>query len=245
VSGPRVDEIFGNPRLAALYDALDSDRSDLDLYLSVVEEYDAQRILDVGSGTGTFAILLAGSGLDVTALDPADASLAVARSKPGADRVRWIHGDVTSLPSMQVDLVTMTGNVAQAIVDPADWGATLAGAHAALRPGGLLVFETRDPAYQAWEEWNRAASYRMTDIDGVGQVESWVELTEMSLPLVTFRWTWAFAADGAVLTSDSTLRFRGREEVERALVSQGYVLEDVRDAPDRPGREMVFVARRR
>ena len=50
--------------------------------------------------------------------------------------------------------------------------------------------------------------------------------------------------DGDVLTSDSTLRFRERPEVERDLAAAGYVLEDVRDAPDRPGRELVFVARR-
>jgi hypothetical protein len=61
---------------------------------------------------------------------------------------------------------------------------------------------------------------------------------------VTFRWTYRFAVDGQVLTSDSTLRFREREEVERDLVAHGYVVDDVRDAPDRPGREFVFLARR-
>jgi hypothetical protein len=47
-----------------------------------------------------------------------------------------------------------------------------------------------------------------------------------------------------VLTSDSTLRFREREEVEAELGAQGFVVEDVRDALDRPGKEFVFVARR-
>jgi hypothetical protein len=66
----------------------------------------------------------------------------------------------------------------------------------------------------------------------------------VSEPLVTFRWTYVFAADGQVLTSDSALRFRGQQEVGAELTAQGYVVEDVRDAPDRPGREFVFVARR-
>jgi len=65
----------------------------------------------------------------------------------------------------------------------------------------------------------------------------------MSLPLVSFRGTCVFP-DGEVLTSDSTLRFRGREEVESALAAHGYRVEEVRGAPDRPGREFVFFARR-
>jgi hypothetical protein len=50
------------------------------------------------------------------------------------------------------------------------------------------------------------------------------------------------ASDGAVLTSDSTLRFREREEVEADLAASGYVVDGVRDAPDRRGRELIFLA---
>jgi hypothetical protein len=106
------------------------------------------------------------------------------------------------------------------------------------------VFETRVPARRAWREWNRAASHRVTDVQGVGAVESWVEVIDVSGPLVTFRGTWVFASDGEVLTSDSTLRFREREEVEATLVAHGYEVAEVRDAPDRPGREFVFFALR-
>jgi len=66
----------------------------------------------------------------------------------------------------------------------------------------------------------------------------------VKLPLVTFRWTFIFVADGSVLTSDSTLRFRERFEIERDLAAHGFEVEGVRDAPDRPGREFVFIARR-
>jgi hypothetical protein len=53
-----------------------------------------------------------------------------------------------------------------------------------------------------------------------------------------------FGSDGAVLTSDSTLRFRSREELADSLAAAGLAVEEVRDAPDRPGREFVFIARR-
>jgi SAM-dependent methyltransferase len=239
-----ADPIFEHPRLAAIYDALDPDRSDLDVYVAIAEELGARRVLDVGCGTGTFALLLADRGLDVTGVDPASGSLDVARAKPGSERVRWIWGDAKAMPSMQVDLATMTANVAQAIVDPADWEGTLRGVYDALRPGGHLVFETRDPAKRTWREWNRAASHRITEIQGVGAVESWVDVIDVSGPLVTFRWTGVFASDGQVLTSDSTLRFRERDEVEATLVADGYAVKEVRGAPDRPGREFVFFALR-
>jgi hypothetical protein len=47
-----------------------------------------------------------------------------------------------------------------------------------------------------------------------------------------------------VFTSDSTLRFRHRDEVAASLAAAGYLVDEVRQAPDRPGREMVFIARR-
>ncbi|GAA2570136.1 class I SAM-dependent methyltransferase [Streptomyces roseoviolaceus] len=239
-----ADECFRHPRLAAVYDPLDPDRGDLDPYLRMTEEFGARQVLDIGCGTGVFALRLAARGLRVVGVDPAGASLAVARGKPGGDRVRWIHGDATALPPLAADLATMTGNAAQEITGPEDWHAFLRGARAALRPGGRLVFETRIPARRAWEEWNREATYAVTDVPGTGAVEYWVELLDVSGPLVTFRQVYRFAADGQVLTSESTLRFRERREIETELVARCFVVEDVREAPDRPGREFVFVARR-
>ena len=238
------DAVFCHPRLAAVYDPLDPDRSDLDAYAALVDELGARSILDLGCGTGTLACRLARTGTEVTAVDPATASLEVARQKPGADRVRWLATEAGCLPPLQVDLVTMTGNVAQVFLTDAEWLSTLLAVRAALRPGGHLAFEVREPAREAWRTWNRAASHRRVEIPEVGTVETWVDLTDLDLPDVSFRWTFVFEADGSVLTSDSTLRFRSRAEVVDSLDSAGLVLQEVRDAPDRPGRELVFMARR-
>ncbi len=239
-----ADQIFEHPRLTSIYDALDSDRSDLDDYVEMSREFGAKHILDLGCGTGVLALLLNDRGIDVIGVDPAAGSLDVARSKPGASQIRWIHGDAAGLPDTQVDLAVMTGNAAQAVVDQRDWAATLEGVRKALKPGGRFVFETRDPAYRAWLGWTEAQTRATTTVPGIGAVERWVEVTDLSWPLVTFRWTYVFDCDGQVLTSDSTLRFRSRAEVETALAAHGYGVEDVRDAPDRPGREMIFVAKR-
>lgn len=221
---PRVvDEEFRHPRLAAIYDALDPDRGDLVAYVALTSELGARRVLDVGCGTGTFALMLAELGCDVIAVDPAAASVAVARGKSGSDRVRWTEGDATSVEVSDRDLITLTANAAQAIADPADWTATLSACRRALRPGGHLVFETRHPQARAWEGWTREASHCTTDVRGVGAVTRWVEVVGVDGPSVTFRWTFVFAVDDATLTSTSTLRFRTQSEVEDDLSHAGLV----------------------
>jgi hypothetical protein len=64
----------------------------------------------------------------------------------------------------------------------------------------------------------------------------------VSLPFVTFRGTFAFHADGTTLTSDSTLRFRTRDEIVASLEVARFRVDEVREAPDRPGKEYVFLA---
>jgi SAM-dependent methyltransferase len=239
-----VDALFGVARLAGIYDALDADRGDLEDYVALVGEFGARRVLDVGCGTGELACLLVKQGVEVVGVDPAEASLEVARGKESADRVRWIHGDATTLPDLQVDLAVMTGNVAQVFLTDEEWAGTLRGVRGALRPGGRFVFETRDPARRGWLEWMREQTHKVTEVPAVDTVESWCDLTKVELPLLSFRQTYVFASDGAVLTSDSTLRFRERDEVEESLAAAGFAVDEVRDAPDRPGREFVFVTSR-
>jgi len=235
------DAIYAHSRLAPVYDTVGGERGDLPAYLAIVDELGADRVLDVGCGTGALAILLAERGRTVFGVDPAEESLAVARAKDTTGNVTWIHGDATGLPALDADLAVMTANVAQVFLTDDDWARTLRGIHAALRPGGHLVFETRRPEYRAWEEWAADTAEVVVDVPGVGPVARRREVIAVRLPLVSFRYTYRLP-DGAVVVSESTLRFRGRDEVVASLA--GYRLLDVREAPDRPGREFVFIARR-
>jgi ubiquinone/menaquinone biosynthesis C-methylase UbiE len=100
------------------------------------------RVLDIGGGTGGFAVRLAGLGHQVTVVDPSpDALAALARraDEDGvADRVTGLQGDLTDLaalvPGAEADLVLCHG-VLGLVGDPA---AALATIGSALRPGGAL-----------------------------------------------------------------------------------------------------------
>ena len=138
----------------------------------------------------------------------------------------------------------MTGNVAQVFLTDDDWLVALRSMRAALPPrGGARVRSPR----------SGTASVGALDAGGNSQrlhhpvaewFQSWVELTEVNPPFISFRRTVEFEDGGDRLVSDSTLRFRERDEIGESLEQARFVVLEVRDAPDRPGLEFVFVARR-
>jgi SAM-dependent methyltransferase len=237
------DATFSDPRQAVLYDVFNNDRSDLDAYVTIADEVGAHRVVDLGCGTGSLAVRLAERGFSVIGVDPAGASLDVARTKPNGELVTWVQGDATSLVGINAaaDLAVMTGNAAQVFVSDEDWYATLRAVRTSLRPSGWFVFESRRSEVRDWETWDLAPS-PVEMPDGRTAVVS-CTVTEVALPFVTFEGS--TAVGGEIMRSTSTLRFRERDEFERDLSRYGFDVVDVRDAPDRPGKEMVFLTRAR
>jgi S-adenosylmethionine-dependent methyltransferase len=98
------------------------------------------RIVDVGGGTGGFAVPLAALGHTVEVIDPSPDALASldrrAREAGVADRITGQQGDLSDLPDLadEADLVLCHG-VLEMVGDPAASLATIAGV---LRPGGHL-----------------------------------------------------------------------------------------------------------
>jgi ubiquinone/menaquinone biosynthesis C-methylase UbiE len=126
-------------------------------------------VLDVGTGTGFLALLLAELGHRVVAIDLADEMLEVARSKLArADSLHFEIGDATDpgFPSASFDVIT-NRHLLWTLVDPKN---TFTKWHRLLRPGGRLVaidsispsLRLRNPPNPYSEELMKALPLRHT-----------------------------------------------------------------------------------
>ena len=205
-------------------------------------------IVDVGCGTGLITCELARQGHRVIGVDPAPQMLRVARQRPYGDRVRWIEGGTSRLGTPDADLAIMTGHVAQFFLSDESWHAALAALHAALRPGGRLAFESRNPAAREWESWSHDAR-QAADDPVVGRVETWCEVHDVRDGIVSCTNHYAFASTGEELVSPNRLRFRSEDELAESLADTGFTVERVHGDWDRrpaspTAGELIVVAAR-
>jgi SAM-dependent methyltransferase len=241
-------EEFNDPRLVALYNLWGPSRPDLEFYLRLAAELSASSVADIGCGTGLLACELARRGHQMTGVDPSPVMLDVARRRPGGRRVRWIEGDASLLEEARYDLAVMSGHVAQVIADDQRWQETLAATHRALRPGGRVAFESRNPSAREWAAWTPQASRRQLRHPALGPVEVWQQVLAVQGDLVTSEIHYRFP-DGEELVSTSELRFRTQAELTRSLTDAGFSVEQLAGdwdrrpvEPDSP--ELIFVAAR-
>lgn len=244
---------FDDPRLAALYDIECSGRSaDTDFYLALAAELGANTIVDIGCGTGVLAVDLAAAGHVVIGLDPSPAMLAIARSRPGGGQVSWIHGYADRLPDAVADLVVMTGHAAQYFLTDEAWLEVLGHAHRALRPGGRLAFEMRNPLARGWESWTEADSRRTYPHPDGGTFDSWTQVVQVvdleHGPTVTHHGH-TVLPDGEHVEAPETLRFRSLTQLTQSLRTAGFALARTYGDWDRsPARdsseELIVIARR-
>lgn len=244
----QLDAHYTDPRLVSLYDENNPRGSDYDFYIQLAREIQARKILDLGCGTGLLTRELASHGWQVTGIDPAPAMLAYARQQADADTVTWLEGDSSQLGKPNADLIVMTGNVAQVFLEDADWLTTLQHSHAALRSGGYLAFESRNPSAKAWQHWQGDASYSRRNTP-YGVLEEWLELVEVSEGKVHFQAHNFFVDTGEKLVVDSILRFRSQQEIRASLHEAGFAVQHVygnwqREAVKETSPLLIFVAQR-
>jgi len=240
---------FTDPRQVAIYDAVNSYEpgTQPDFYLGVAEEVSAKTIIDLGCGTGILTLDFARRGYRMIGVDPSPLMLEVAQQKPGADRVQWVQGDARELGAPGADLAIMSGHVAQFILKDAEWLEVLAGLKGALRPGGHLAFESRDPRAREWERWT---GRRRTIPDSpYGRIESWTEVANVESDVVYAVGHRRLVKSNEELASPFAIRFRSEQLLRRSLTSSGFSVESVFGDWDRrppgPGeRELIVIARK-
>ena len=240
------------PELAAVYDTECAGRWDHDFYLDIATEVDAATVLDLGCGTGVFAVDVARQRRRSIGIDPAEAMIDIARRRPGGDGAEWIVGTAADGPTAEVDLVIMMGHVAQYFVDDAAWVATLHEVHRMLRVGGRVAFETRNPAVDWASRWTEANSRATLEHPAGGTFESWVQVVHQAGAPDSYRMTHeghTILPDGRYLVASETLRFRSRAEVEASLGDAGFVVDELWGDWDRSpvttgSPEFIYVASR-
>lgn len=243
-----IDRHYTDPRLASIYDAENAGRHDTDFYLDLAAELEAERVVDLGCGTGVLACDRAARGHQVTGIDPAAAMLQIAAARPGASAVTWIHGTASDLPASAFDLVVMNGHVAQVFVDDEEWRETLRQIRRSLVPGGWFAFETRNPDMEPWRAWNRVDSFQtFLARDSLPAFDSWVEVAAVIDGRVDIVGHTEFHDPEEEHVVASTLRFRTRAEIEADLDTAGLAVITPYGTwtagPLQPdSREMIFVA---
>lgn len=245
----QLDRHYTEPRLVDLYDIENPHGPDFDFFLELANELKAQRIFDLGCGTGLLTRQLAVPGREVTGVDPSPAMLAYAHRQPGAARVQWIEGDSSVLGTPAADLVLMTSNVAQVFLDDAEWATTLRHIYTALRPHGRLAFESRSPDDRGWERWNPKTTFARLETPH-GPVETWLEVVGVENGRVHFVGHNLFKNTGEDLVVTSTLRFRSHKEISSSLSRAGFTVVQVygdwqRGPLTHTSQVMIFVACRK
>jgi len=241
-----TSQAYRDPRLAALYDALNPPDASDAFYLGLAKG-ERKRILDIGCGTGRLAVDFASQGHLVTAADPAEGMLAMARARPGGELVDWVGRDAGGLALEGVfDLVVMTGHVFQVFPDDTAMVDALAAARHHLAPGGLFAFDTRNPAARAWEGWTTDATATEIAVPGIGQIRVAYDVRAVAGEHITYVTIFDFG-DGDRLEVPDRLRFVDRSRLEillgRAGLSAVHCFGDWDRTPFHAGsREIIMLA---
>ena len=246
---PSEDRLYRDPNLAQFYDLENEWAADLDTCAGLAAG--ARAVLDLGCGTGLLAAALA-EDRDVVGVDPAAAMLDIARRRPGGDRVTWVQSGAQDVRlGRRFDLVVLTGHAFQVFLTDEDQGAVLATIAAHLAPEGRFIFDTRNPAAEAWRAWTPERSRRRLDHPAFGPVDAWTDADHDSATgVVAYRTHYEIIESGRSLTASSQIRFTAREPLAALLGQAGLVVDRwlgdwTGDAFDPASREIIPLGRLR
>lgn len=224
MDGSTDDNLYRDPDLAQFYDLKNDWDADFDYCMDLAR--DAASVLDLGCGTGQLAAALA-TDRAVTGVDPAAAMLDIARARPGGEAVTWVQADARTVRLDQAfDLVLLTGHAFQVFLIGDDQRAALMTIAAHLSPGGRFIFDSRNPAYRAWEKWTRDESMHQLDHPGLGPVEAWNEQEfDDSTGVLTYWNSFRVKSTGKVHSAPAQIRFTLQEDLAAMIEAAGLAVE--------------------
>ena len=271
---------FSDPRLVAIYDTVNPIGEYKTFYLELAAKLAGDRgtlsIIDLGCGSGQLTCELAKQGHHLIGVEPSDAMLGLARKRAtnelaeplAADStcgsqwrsispVKWLHGGAQNLGAFEADLAIMTGHVAQFFLEDESWQQALRSIHGALKPGGHLAFECRNPLVQPFLRASRQMAQRESQISQLvsensdcseqsehidwpsdtnrrkvfdplaGAVEWWFQLLSVEGERVLYEIHYLFESTGEKAISVNELRFRSRDELQNSLIDAGFTVDCV------------------
>jgi len=240
---------FSDPRLVAIYDTINPIDSYASFYLELASQLAANTVIDIGCGTGLLTEKLAEHNPHIIGVEPSHLMLEGARRRLQDKDVKWIEGTTWDLGEEHADLAIMTGHVAQFFLDDESWHKALVSICKALKPGGHIAFESRNPLVQPFTNWPTKAKPSQIMKTPLGSIEWWSENLTFDGHRAHYEIHYRFVDTGEELVSKNELVFRSQKEITESLKNVGISVENVfgdwdRSSTDDESTEMIFVGKR-
>ena len=145
-----------------------------------------------------------------------------ARRQNGGSSVTWVEADARTIRlGRRFDLVLMTGHAFQCFLNDADMRAVCETIAAHLAPGGLFIFDSRNPTREEWKEWGPEASRRHFDLPPYGHIEAWNDARlDPKTGIVSYETFYRNEA-GRLWSASARIRFAQRELIAACLDQAG------------------------
>ncbi|MFS0788116.1 class I SAM-dependent methyltransferase [Shouchella sp. 1P09AA] len=207
-----------------VYDQLNGFGKNDQFFLDLLETLPVRTIADLGCGTGRLTAHFIDKGYQVTGIEPNEEALSYAKQKQFGDGVQWILGDSSQLNDHTYDAVVLTANVAQVFLTDESWENMLQDVVRALKKGGHLLFDARNPESKVWEQWEQddTPDFAVNELTGE-PLEIWTSYDGFENEVYTFCETVKGTQTGEMYVREKIqLRFRSHEVLQQSLQKAGF-----------------------